>query len=182
MMASNQNYISISNPLIKLQEEKDYYVASRFFQDLSIGKKLYLNQANFYCSVDMHGLVVGDDGNQFPFNVEIKQRNKSDEEIELYPVAELKKDKYERMEKATAAGTRLYYLTLLNSKTGYLFDMTNLDWDKVNLVNWEMKRVEYSDRDEKIVVPTYMIPYSLAKYELPLEQYYKDWYGICARG
>jgi hypothetical protein len=179
----NKNiYLGSSNSLINQQENKDFYIASRFFQDLAGEKPLYLQRANYYCSVDMYGMIVDKNGNQCPFNVEIKQRIKSKEELELYPEAELKKDKLERMEKATASGTRLYYLSLVNSQIGYLFDMTNLDMNQVREFNWTMKKTEFSDNDQLITVPTLGIPFSLAVHTLPLEQYYKDWYGLCAHG
>lgn len=178
----NNIYIGNGNPLINQQENKDYYIASRFFQDLANGKSLKLQKASQYCPVDMYGMVVDKYGNQCPFNVEIKQRNKSQRELQLYPEAELKEDKLNRMEKATAAGTRLYYLSLVNGKTGYLFDMTTLDRSQFRHFEWTMKKTEYSDDDQLITVPTLGIPYDLAVYTLPLEQYYKDWYGLCAHG
>lgn len=167
------------NERIQKQEEKDFYIASRVIKE-GIGSSgdIELEKAPQGYSVDIFGVTSYKNFFNTPsvkFNIEIKERWKGEKCLKQYPHAELKKDKLERMRIVTPRDTRLYYITLLNGKIAYVYDMDNLDWSRVNMVEWEMKKTEYSNDETKIKYWTYQIPYTMATYTIDCSKYYEDW-------
>ena len=161
---------------IELQEEKDRYVASECLKWLlRKGTNLNITPTEITDYVDLNCSVINQKGNNVPFNVEIKERFKNEQQLQKNPNAELKVDKLERMRSVTKKGTKLLYMVLLNNKTCYLFNLDKLDWSKVEKRNWRIKRTQFNPNSDYITVPTYFIPYELADVTMDCSNFFNDY-------
>lgn len=158
---------------IEAQEKKDRYVASECLKWLMRkGKDLEINPTQITDYVDLNCSIINTKNVKVPFNVEIKERFKSEEQLNKYPHAELKVDKYERMKDATPKGTALLYMVLLNNETCYLFNMNTIDWSKVEKRNWRIKRTQFNPNSDYVTVPTFFIPYDLATAKMDCSKFF----------
>lgn len=162
------------------KENRDRYVATQCLYHILAKKNKSVKIVNTptLCPVDLKCTSYTYTNKSIAFNVEIKERNKGKETLENYPYAELRVDKLDRMYKETARGTRLYYMVLLNREKMYLFDLDNLDYDKLNIYNWYIKDTEMSDNSSYSVYPTYQIPYSAATVTLDISYFFDDYEKI----
>ena len=151
------------NEKIEAQEKQDRYVAAKCLKELlKKGKNLQIKPTAITDYVDLNCSVVNLKDNKINFNVEIKERNKTEWQLKNYPQAELKVAKYNRMREATPQGTRLFYMVLLNNEKCLLFDMDNLDWTKVDTIVWNIKATQMEENSPIVPTPTYLIPYDMA--------------------
>lgn len=166
-MINNYTYI------IDQQENVDRYVATCCLHELLDNKSTSLTIVPTYttCSVDLN-CTVTQNGNEIPFNVEIKERNRTPEELKKYPLAELKQDKLRRMKLETPQSTGLYYMVLLNKEKCMLFNLKKLDWSEIPLKNWWIKRTQANPNSDYVCTPTYMIPYDKAIATINCSKYY----------
>lgn len=161
---------------IEAQEKKDRYVASECLKWLMRkGSELTILPTDTKDYVDLNCSVINTNNVKVPFNVEIKERFKNDDQLKKYPHAELKVDKLERMKSVTPDGTRLLYMVLLNNKTCYLFNLSNLDWSRVEKRNWRIKRTQFNPYSDYVTVPTYFIPYDMATVTMDCSNYFEDY-------
>lgn len=170
---------SFINSSIRRQEQLDYFVASRVLKDNFNSSHMTVETypTPESCYVDMYGVTRYNTGQEVRFNVEIKERNKSLQYIQDSPFAELKVSKYNRMRSVTEKGVKLYYMVLLNGQTCLLYDLDNPEvWKNVEIREWEMKRTQFSDNSDKVIVDTYFIPYANATFTADCTSIYKDWY------
>lgn len=158
----------MKNNIIDVQEDLDYYVASRCMEKMI--PYYHICSSPRGCSVDLYGM----NNRLEPFCVEIKERIKSKENLEKYPWAELKVEKLNRMRLARSG--KLYYMTLLNEEICYLWDMDKIDWDKVGVFEWEIKNCQMSSYSSKSSYMTYQIPFSMAIDSCYCGDYFYDWY------
>lgn len=149
---------------IEEMELKDRFIAENCLRNLlKKATSVTVKPTEIEDHVDLNCSCTTDKGKTIPFNVEIKERNKSQEQLDKYGYnCELRVDKYQRMRAATPKGTKLYYMVLFNNDTMYLFDMDSLDWSKVEKFNWRIKRTQMSDYSDYVTYPTYKIPLNLA--------------------
>lgn len=173
---NNSNYTTSYTKDIEEQERKDRFVASKCLEHLfSKGKNLTIVPTEITDYVDLNCSVVNLKDRLIPFNVEIKERFKNEEQLAKYPNAELKEEKLERMRNATKEGVKLLYMVLLNNKTCLVFDLDNLDWSKVEKRNWRIKRTQLNPNSDYITVPTYFIPYELAVATMDCSGFFNEW-------
>lgn len=133
--------IYTSNSAIEAQEAQDRYVAVECLKWLlRKGTDLETKPTQISDYVDLNCSIIDGQGNKIPFNVEIKERLKTAEQLIKYPHAELKVDKFNRMRSVTPPGTRLLYMVLLNKTTCLIFNLDTLDWTKVQTKKWRIKR------------------------------------------
>lgn len=171
-----KNYSNEVSERIEAQERQDRYVASECLKVmLRKGKDLTIKPTPILESVDLNCSVINLKDKLIQFNVEIKERNKNEWQLEHYPHAELKVDKYNRMREATPEGTRLLYMVLLNNQTCLVFDLDNLDWSKVEKRDWVIKRTQMNPNSDYVSTPTYFIPYDLAVVSMDCSAYFNEW-------
>lgn len=167
---------AITTARIEAQEEKDRFVASKCLEEIfKKGRDLQITPTEITSHVDLKCSIINQKNKKIPFNVEIKERYKNQEQLEKYPNAELKVSKYKGMKQETPKGTLLLYMVLLNNKTCLVFDLDNLDWSKVEMRKWRTKRTQMSDNSDYIEVPTFFIPYELASVSIDCSQYFNEW-------
>lgn len=161
---------------IEAQEEKDRYVASECLKWLMRnGKNLTIVPTEITDYVDLNCSVINTENNLVPFNVEIKERFKNDEQLAKYPFAELKEAKLQRMMSVTPNNTRLLYIVLLNKKDCLVFNLSKLDWSKVEKRNWRIKRTQFNPNSDYVTVPTYFIPYSMAIAKCDCSNFFEEY-------
>lgn len=160
---------------IESQEYKDRYIAGRVMKDACTGTELKMWARSINDPVDVSGECQWM-GSPWKFNLEIKERKKTDSILKRFPFAELRIDKYQRMRDRTEQGTNLLYMQLLNEKTCYLFNLDTLNWEKVETYNWNIKKTQMDYYSSKSVTPIYNIPLELAFLTMDCTQYYKDYY------
>lgn len=155
---------------IDIQEEKYRIITSKLLQDLFKDKLVAISGTPYGEGVDIR-FTATTDNDEVTYDVEVKERNKSTENLIKYPTAELKKSKYENMLTAHT-NTKLIYIQYIN-ETAIIFDMDKLNWNKVRLYNWRIKHTEYDDDSEYEVVPTYFIPYYQRLMIIDAHQYFE---------
>lgn len=161
---------------IQKQEEKDRYVATKCLEELFTGwNNLTINTTDISSYVDLKCSVMSSTCELIPFNVEIKERFKNEENLRKYPNAELKVAKYERMASITPPGTSLFYMVLLNDERCLIFNLTTLDWSKVSKINWRIKIKQVDPRSPFVSTPVYTIPYDLAVATIDCSPYVKQY-------
>jgi hypothetical protein len=109
------------------------------------------------------------------YDIEIKERNKTRETVEKYPYAELKVSKYNNMLKDKGPNSDLLYIVLLNQKLAFIFNLSTLDWSKVQRTTWTIKEIQYEEGSETRDTEVYLIPYTMADRMIGCEQYYTEY-------
>ena len=74
--------------------------------------------------------------------VEVKSRNKNSRQLTEYPWAELKVQRLRKMRdyQLKFPNSALYYTVILNGTDFYLYNLLNIDYTKINFVDWEVKK------------------------------------------
>lgn len=160
---------TFTNSLISKQEDLDFYVTKRLFEKNLPDCKL--SQTSPYCPVDSYGEWEG-----YNFSVEIKSRSKNKEQQLLYPHAELRCDKYKRMRECSE-GLYLFYVVLVNEEDAYIYNLDTIDMTEIPIVDWTIKRTEYSKDSRTLTLPIFQIPYNKAT-KLYCGDYFYDYYKL----
>ena len=161
---------------IDKQESKDRYVAKRVLNEMvNNGWGLQIEGTKDpYCPVDLTCTATSKYNNIY-FNVEIKERYKSETSLKLDPYAELKDSKVRRMRRVTDYDTtKLYYLVLLNNKWALLYDLDEIDWEEIETFMWHIKKTQLDDNSEYEDVLCYKLPWHLAKKKIDCSKFYKE--------
>ena len=162
--------------LIEMQEFKDRTIAAWIMKDCCTGENLKMWPRNMKDPIDMSGECMFM-GSKFAFDLEIKSRNKSEELQRLYPHATLRVDKYNRMKECQGwTVASLLYMLLQNEDTCFIFNLSTINWRKVDTFDWYIKKTEMDENSEKKVYPTYAIPYDLAFLKMDCTKYYQEYY------
>lgn len=163
--------------IITKQENKDTFIANLCLETIFQSKKnLNVTVTPYGAAVDLN-CSVDYDTKTIPFNVEIKERFKSEETLKKYPYAELRVDKLERMRKETPEGTSLLYMVLLNEERCLVFNLNKLDWSKVKTFDWWIKKTQVDPNSGYTKETMYNIPYNLASVNISCSEYYKQFYN-----
>lgn len=160
-----------TNERIKQQEKKDRYVAEKCLKKiLSAGTNLQMSGTELTCSVDIKGEVTNKNNKRVAFSCEIKERNKSPEQLQKWPNAELKVEKLNRMKKDKRG--ILLYMVLLNEKECLLFNLSKINWATIPLRIWNIKKTQFNPNSPVVPTPTYFIPYDLAIKRIDCTEFY----------
>lgn len=106
-------------------------------------------------------LSVTYNGVKTDYAIELKERNKNEENMKKYPYAELKPSKLKLMRKE-AKGKKLIYIVFLNKETAYIFDINAIDFTKIELYEMRNKKVQFNSDSKYENELIYEIPYSMA--------------------
>lgn len=170
-MQTNNYYISAE---CQKNEEKGRYVAEYVLSDFLKNYKFTVTSTPLTCPVDLKGTVSNTTISK-DFQVEVKQRIKSEEQLLKYPNCELRVDKYKRMLTESPTGTSLLYMVLLNEEKALIFNLKKIDWNCINTFNWRVKQTQVDPNSPYITLPTYSIPTSLAIATLDCSKYFQQW-------
>lgn len=171
-MQPNCNYVSEQ---IQKNEEKGRYVAEMVLSDFLKDYDYCVTATPVDCFVDLKGTITTTNRN-LDFQVEVKQRKKSEEQILKYGNnVELRVDKFNRMLTESPNGTALLYMVLLNESTAYIFSMKKLDWSKVETFEWWIKQTQVDPNSPYVCYPTFKIPTELAIRKYDCSKYFQQW-------
>lgn len=135
---------------------------------------MVLTETSLTCPVDLKGTISVTEKN-VNFCVEVKQRNKTEEQLKKYPCCELRVDKYQRMLQETPIGTTLLYMVLLNETTCYLFNLSKINMNELETFNWRIRETEVDSNSPYKYYLTYKIPTELAFKKIDCSEYFNIW-------
>ena len=164
---------------IDAQEEKDRYVAIRCMEDtvdLQPRQALRTLPTDIKSHIDLICVIQDWYANPVKwYDIEIKERNKTKENVVKYPYAELKVSKYNNMLKDKGPNSDLLYIVLLNQKLALIFNLTSLDWTKVQRTTWNIKEIQYEEESDTRDTEVYLIPYTMAERMINCDTYYSEY-------
>ena len=174
-MLTYNNYYS-NKYKCQLQEEKGRTIGTMCLNDIFEPYKdnMVLTGTALTCPVDINGSISVSD-KSVNFNVEVKQRNKTEEQLIKWPYCELRVDKYQRMLQETPKGTTLLYMVLLNESTCYLFNLSKINMNELETFNWRIKVTEVDSNSPYRNYLTYKIPTELAFKTIDCSEYFNIW-------
>lgn len=147
---------------IQEQENKDYSITKQIMTKIfkAYDATATLSQMPQFSHFDATMDVTK--GNIFKqYTVEIKERNVTSlEDLETLP---LKVKKYCNIMSHSNNKTPLV-IYLVNGEEYYIFDLNKLDLNKVRIANWNIPKVQYSDKHQYEEQPTFFIPLNQSIY------------------
>ena len=171
-MLSNKYYNPYGELCLK-EEELGRIVGEKCLDEFLNNYDHHLELTELRSSVDLKGSLLCKDGEIF-FNVEIKQRNKTPEQLAKYPNVELRRDKLQRMMEQTPKGTELIYVVLLNESDCYIYNLKILDWSSMPRFDWNIRKIQVSSNSGYESYLTYQIPFSEAIAHLDCTKYFQE--------
>lgn len=162
----------LKNARINAQEFKYRYIGINFLKDLFKGKIIAISGTPTLEGVDIRFSAMTK-GEIVTYDVEVKERNKTQYQLKRYPNSELKKAKKESMYSAHT-NQHLIYIQFVN-EIAYIYDMDKLNWDDVEFRFWKIKKTQYDDNSEYVDTPTYFIPYTQRLMAVDAHKYYDNY-------
>lgn len=156
---------------IRKQEIKDRYIGTKVLEQVFSGRNITCTALPVWANTDIACSATGKNGNTVNFQVEVKERNKSDWQLEKYPQAELKVDKLKKMKQYAGDNAKLVYMVLLNDKEALLFYLNKIDFSKIDKTVWHIKKTQYDNYSEYEEAPIYLIPYSMAFKKIDITEF-----------
>lgn len=165
----------ITQRKVDATEIKDRVIAEKVLEQYSTDKFEHMYTVSgktVDCPYDIEGV------DYFPINsveycAEIKQNHRNPN----YPLkAIIKKKKVEDIFKE-AGDKNIYFISLLDDKYGYIFNMRDINWRNTELKNMWQKKRQLEDDEEKVEyyqVPTYFIDYDKAFFCCNITNFLKD--------
>lgn len=154
---------------INKQEEFDRDICIRMIKNI-LNRRYNLIEAKslpLNCPVDLL-FTVQDTETGIIRNIliEVKTRNKDERQLKLYPWAEIKIEKVKSMYcvKAQYQNPSLFYAVILNNKDFYLYDMDSIDYSKINIVDWNIKKTQFNPESGRATYKIFQLPFNLAKH------------------
>lgn len=137
------------------QEEKDFNKAKEILTKIFHHYEPTFVKMPIGCVYDMKMWFLDKKNNLHRYHIEIKERYQN---MELYDTLPLTEKKYRNVVASCKMGEKPIYLSLLNDKEYYIFDLSKIDMEKTTLKEWWIKDIQYCDNTQKIAIPTYFIP------------------------
>ena len=143
------------------QEQKDFDTTERIMKQIftSYNATAELNKNESFAPVDAYMNVKKGKKEKW-YSVEIKERK---QDMDIYDTLPLKVSKYINVMEASKGITPLV-IYLLNDEEYYIFNLNDIDLNKVKLKLWNIAKVQYCEKQEFEEKPTFFIPISMAKY------------------
>ena len=151
---------------INKHEQKTRYTATQLITDLFFSHLLTIQQTPVKCHVDVRFTA-----DSHTYDVEVKTRNK---DVGKYPYLELKHSKLENM-KLDHHNNNLIYVVINNDSVAYFFNLSKLDWSKIETFMWRIKKVQYLEDSEYEEVPAYKLPTDEAILVVNVEEYFQKY-------
>ena len=149
-------------PNIEEQEKKDFKITQKIMNKIfnTYGATVEMTQTKQYSAYDAKMTVTKN--RKHKYTVEIKERNvDSIEEMETLP---LKVKKYCSIMEKTKEDETPLAIYLVNNQEYFIFNLKDLDLNKLNLKNWFIAKKQFTDKRQFEEQPTFFIPVSFCKY------------------
>ena len=142
---------------ISNQEVKDFEIAKEAIERVFKGAKIRVEKEPEYSHTDLRFTATTSNCEKY-YNVELKERNRGSDEYDEVP---LKISKYIDILNSTRDDENAFIFYIMPNEI-WIFNLSKLDLNKVRLVNWEIKSVQYSENSRIIRTPTMFIPLRMA--------------------
>ena len=143
------------------QEQKDFDTTEKIMKQIftSYNATAELNKTRSFAPVDAYMNVKKGKKEKW-YSVEIKERKQN---MDIYDTLPLKISKYINVMEASKGITPLV-IYLLNDEEYYIFNLNEIDLNKVKIKLWNIAKVQYCEKQEFEEKPTFFIPITMAKY------------------
>lgn len=162
MFLDKRFFTMVKYKQIDAQETKDFNITNNIMTKIfqAYNARATLTQMPQFSNYDATMQVTkGDTFRQY--TVEIKERNVPClEDLESLP---LKVKKYCNIIKHSENKTPLV-IYLVNNEEYYIYDLNKLDLNKVEIRNWNIPKVQYSDKHQYEEQPTFFLPLNQSIY------------------
>lgn len=160
------------NNEVKKNEYRDRIIASKVLQDYAFDEAMFIMTVSAK-TLDCHYDLVGEqfDDKKEQYICEVKE-NTTNPKYKVKAI--IKRQKIQDI-KRLSHGRKCYFISLLDQKFGYIFDIDKIPWNKVKMLWLKQKKTQVDDNSEMVILPTYFIDYSLAIFKCNVEKYYKDY-------
>lgn len=150
----------IDKNLMEIQELKDFNITVRIMTDIfkKYGAKVKMDKTEIYSPYDANMIVKKNDKIR-KYTVEIKERNSNS-----YDTMPLKVKKYCNIMESTKKDEIPLAIYLVNDHNYYIYNLRTLDLNKVELKNWTIPKIQFTENQEYEKVPTFFLPINLSIY------------------
>lgn len=148
---------------VKEQEQKDFNITERIMDKIfnTYGAQVEITPTSRYHAYDANMTVIKPNKRR-KYTIEIKERNvDSIEDLETLP---LKVKKYCNIMEKTKEDETPLIIYLVNNSNYYIFNLKALDLNNLNLRNWTIAKMQYSEKRQYEEQPTFFIPISSCIY------------------
>lgn len=172
--ASDKDYTRLR---IEKQEKKDAYIVTRMLED-NLKKNKHISQFLFTQTAmgthyDLTSLILID-GKPCHCAYEIKERNKDDWAVINQPYSELKDQKVKAILKETNSYSGVFYISIVNGNTAYMWNLRQIDWDKQDSFIWHIKKTQFSRSSEMEDALTYKLYWADAVLKADVSKYIEE--------
>jgi hypothetical protein len=105
---------------------------------------------------------------------EIKERNKDDWAVINQPYSELKDQKVKAILKETNSYSGVFYISIVNGNTAYMWNLRQIDWDKQDSFIWHIKKTQFSRSSEMEDALTYKLYWKDAVLKADISKYIEE--------
>lgn len=143
---------------IQEQERKDYAQTKKIMERIfaAYDASVEMSQTKPFSAYDAKMKING----KRKYTVEIKERSSTE-----YDTMPLKVKKYCSIMESTKEDETPIAIYLVGEEHYYIFNLRKLDLNKVVIKNWNIPKVQFSDRKEYEPQPTFFIPISMCVYD-----------------
>ena len=142
---------------VEEQEQKDFNITKKIMDRIfsTYGARVEITPTSRYCAYDAN-MTVSKASKHKRYTIEIKERNvDSIEDLETLP---LKVKKYCNIMEKTKEDETPLIIYLVNNSNYYIFNIKALDLNTLNLRNWTIAKMQYTDKRQYEEQPTFFIP------------------------
>ena len=162
---------------IEKQEKKDAYIVTRMLED-NLNKNKHISHFHFTQTAmgthyDLTSLILID-GKPCHCAYEIKERNKDDWAVINQPYSELKDQKVKAILKETNCYSGVFYISIVNGNTAYMWNLRQIDWDKQDSFIWHIKKTQFSRSSEMEDALTYKLYWKDAVLKADVSKYIEE--------
>ena len=147
---------------VQEQEKKDFEITKKIMNKIfnTYGATVEMTQTQPFSAYDAKMTVTKN--RKHNYTVEIKERNVEDTEyLETMP---LKVKKYCSIMEKTKEDETPLAIYLVNNEEYFIFNIKDLDLNKLNLKNWFIAKKQFTDKRQFEEQPTFFIPISMCIY------------------
>jgi len=166
---------------IEKQEAKDAYIVERMLQDnvrynhtISSFTTQPTQMGTHY---DLTSTFIAN-GKVIRCAYEIKERNKSDWDVINNPYSELKDQKVKAILNCTKGYNGVFYISIVNGKTAYMWNLKAIDWDKQDSFIWHIKKTQFSRSTEMEDALTYKLYWKDAVLKVDITKYLEEYNAL----
>ncbi len=163
---------------IEKQEAKDAFIVTRMLED-NLKKNKHISHYQFTQTAmgthyDLTSLIMVD-GKPCHCAYEIKERNKDSWAVQNQPYSELKDQKVKDILKETNSYNGVFYISIVNGTTAYMWNLKQIDWDTQDSFIWHIKKTQFSRNNQMEDALTYKLYWKDAVLKVDVSKYIEEY-------